>query len=86
MSNGSDSEQQVEDSSPLLGTVVAVQANYYQVTLDTQESEGTSQEPEERIFSSSSPPASSAPSAPRQFAQVGKPAHATGSCHMPQRS
>ncbi len=79
MSNGSDSEQQVEDSSPLLGTVVAVQANYYQVTLDTQESEGTSQELEERIFNSSSPPASSAPSAPRQFAQVGKPALATGS-------
>ncbi len=64
MSNDSDSEQQVEDSSPLLGTVVAVQANYYQVTLDTQESEDTSQEPGERIFNSSSPPASSSPSAP----------------------
>ena len=63
MSNGSDSEQQVGDSSPLLGTVVAVQANYYQVKLDTQESEGTSQESGERIFNSSSPPASSAPSA-----------------------
>ena len=63
MSNGSDSEQQVEDSSPLLGTVVAVQANYYQVKLDTQESEGTSQESGERIFNSSSPLASSSPSA-----------------------
>ena len=58
MSNGSDSEQQVEDSSPLLGTVVAVQANYYQVKLDTQESEGTNQESGERIFNSSSPLAS----------------------------
>ncbi len=38
MSNGSDLEVQlVEDSSPLLGTVVAVQANYYQVRLDSQE-------------------------------------------------
>lgn len=63
MSNGSDSEQQVEDSSPLLGTVVAVQANYYQVKLDTQESEGTNQESGERIFNSSSLPASSDPSA-----------------------
>ena len=63
MSNGSDSEQQVGDSSPLLGTVVAVQANYYQVKLDTQESEGTSQESGERIFNSSSLPASSDPSA-----------------------
>ena len=63
MSNGFDSEQQVEDSSPLLGIVVAVQANYYQVKLDTQESEGTNQESGERIFNSSSLPASSDPSA-----------------------
>ncbi|HCF27137.1 MAG TPA: ribosome small subunit-dependent GTPase A [Cyanobacteria bacterium UBA11049] len=64
MSNGSDSDRQVEDSSPLLGTVVAVQANYYQVKLDTQESEGTSQESGERIFNSSSASAPSDPSVP----------------------
>jgi ribosome biogenesis GTPase / thiamine phosphate phosphatase len=38
MSNESDWEVQLgEDSSSLLGTVVAVQANYYQVRLNTQE-------------------------------------------------
>ncbi len=45
MSNESDLEVQlVEDSSPLLGTVVAVQANYYLVRLDSQEVGGERRE------------------------------------------
>lgn len=64
MSNGSDFEQQVEDSSPLLGTVVAVQANYYQVRLDSQNSEFKVRNSEFGIFNSSSPPASPASPAP----------------------
>lgn len=61
MSNGSDSEVQlVEDSSPLLATVVAVQANYYQVRLDSQETKGQRQV---KGFSSPAPEASPAPPA-----------------------
>lgn len=62
MSNESDLELQlVEDSSSLLGTVVAVQANYYQVRLDTQKPGGEVQEV--NGFSPSVPPATPAPPA-----------------------
>jgi ribosome biogenesis GTPase len=60
MSNGSNSKVELENENPLLGTVVAVQANYYRVRLDLDETHDSRLTTHEKIFSFSSPPASPA--------------------------